>query len=103
MGHLPIRRDKVIFLIFVGWDKELEPADSNAVHRAVYEKVPIVPKDDGGESEGLQITPKVLKLILLALVCVVVVFGAVLPCAVIAIIKIILRLRRRAPRRRHPK
>lgn len=80
---------------FIGWDMEFSPVDGNAVYNAVYEKTPII-RDE--PQEGLIITPRVLKIILL--VATAAFYGGLvaLPCVIIVTVKLVRRCLRRLPR-----
>lgn len=78
---------------FVGWDSELVAVSGNTVYNAEYKKTPIVreaPKD------GLIITPRVLRIIVLVLVVLIYAAAIVLPCVIIVVVKIVIRALRRA-------
>lgn len=82
---------------FVGWDRELSAVTGNTVYNAVYEKKAVVkeaPKD------GLIITPRVLRIIVLVLVVAIYAVAILLPCIVIVVVKIIIRCAKRA--KKHP-
>lgn len=57
--------DGVYSYKFVGWDKEITPAESDVIYEAVYEKIPLPEKEDTG---GLKLSPKLKKLFYIAVV-----------------------------------
>jgi hypothetical protein len=88
---------------FIGWDSEIVSVSSDATYTAVFEKIPI-PKDDVSkediveeeEEKELQITPSVMKIILMGLYALI-----ATPCVIFAIVRVALYLSRR--RREIPK
>lgn len=67
--------------VFVGWDKELSPVSGNEIYTAVYEKKLI---EREPPKEGLQVTDRVLKIIVL--VAVVLIYAFVLLTVLVAIV-----------------
>lgn len=97
---------------FIGWDKEISEVSGNIVYHAQYESVEIA-KDETSSSSGgnkgdksdtgLAITPRVLRIIVLVLAVLVYAALVFLPCLVIVIVKLIIRCRRRAKKKRKSK
>ncbi len=78
---------------FIGWDSELSAVTGNTVYNAEYEKTPIVKE---APKEGLIITPRVLRIIVLVLVVLIYAAIILLPCVIIVIVKVVRRCMRRA-------
>ena len=82
---------------FVGWDLEIVPVVADATYNAVYKStpVPVVQKPD-----GLQISDRVMDLIVKVLVIACYAFIIVLPLGIVIVAKFVRRLRWLRPRNR---
>ncbi len=72
---------------FTGWSSEISPVTENVEYIAIYSKTPIEKK----ANTGLQITPSVMKLLVLGASAVLIVALGIIPCAVITLTLIIKR------------
>ncbi len=82
---------------FAGWTPKLSKVTGDAVYEAKYMKVELPPKP---EPDGLQITDGVMRIIILAALAVFYAVGVFIPVLTIVTVKLILRLRRRAKKKK---
>jgi hypothetical protein len=81
---------------FKGWSNDITPAHSDAVYYAVFDSVPLPPKV---EPSGLQISPRVMKLLIALAVAICMFITVVIPSVTILVCLLVrdgkLRIKRR--------
>ena len=81
---------------FLGWSMPVDIVTSDATYTAVYSATPIPPKPP---QEGLQITDGVMNVIVTVLVVAIYAAVVFLPCLIITVVKIVIRCKRKAPKK----